>query len=174
MVTEDTCAGRLSLTGRPRELIDSPVFLLGYLGSAVKSLAFEAFGRAGSNPYDLGVLALLDEGAMDTQGAIADALGVDRGQLVGVLDELEEKGLIQRRRDPSDRRRHIVSLTAGGRRRLTKLRSILCTMEDEILAPFNAKERATLRDLLVELGRHQDAAAETAPSGSASPTKVAG
>jgi DNA-binding MarR family transcriptional regulator len=155
-VTEDTCAGRLSLTGRPRELLDSPVFLLGYLGSSVKAGAVDAFERAGSSLYDLGILALLDEGARDTQAAIADALGLDRGQLVGVLDDLEEHGLIERHRDPKDRRRHMVSLTAAGRRRLAKLRTVLRAVEDDILEPLDAKGRSTLRDLLLEVGRHDE------------------
>lgn len=154
-MTEDTCTGRLSLTGRPQELLDRPVFLLGYLGSSVKALAFEAFERAGANLHDLGILALLDEGATDTQAAIADALEIDRGQLVGVLDDLEDQGLIERHRDPKDRRRHMVSLTAAGRRRLEKLRSVLQQMEDEILEPLDAKGRSTLRSLLLELGRDE-------------------
>jgi MarR family transcriptional regulator, lower aerobic nicotinate degradation pathway regulator len=157
-VTDDTCAGRLSLEGRPRELIDSPAFLLGYLGSGVKAFAQESYERAGANLYDLGILALLDEGASDTQAAIADALGLDRGQLVGVLDELEEQGLIERHRDPKDRRRHMVSLTAAGRRRLAKLRTVLRAVEDEILEPLDAKGRATLRELLLEVGRHDEPA----------------
>lgn len=160
-VTEDTCTGRLTLAGRPRQLLDSPAFLLGYLGSAVKALACEAFERAGANLYDLGILSLLEEGARDTQAAIADALGLDRGQLVGVLDELEDQGLIERHRDPKDRRRHMVSLTAAGRRRLAKLRSVLAQVDDEVLAPLDAKARSALRGLLVELGQDEatDAAA---------------
>jgi DNA-binding MarR family transcriptional regulator len=156
MVTEDTCAGRLSLTGRPRELLGSPAFLLGYLGSGVKAFAQDTFERAGANLYDLGILALLDEGASDTQAAIADALGLDRGQLVGVLDDLEEQGLVERHRDPKDRRRHMVSLTAAGRRRLAKLRTVMRAVEDEVLGPLDAKSRATLRELLLELGRREE------------------
>ena len=155
-MTDDTCAGKLSLEGRPRELLDSPAFLLGYLGSGVKAFAQESYERAGANLYDLGILTLLDEGASDTQAAIADALGLDRGQLVGVLDELEEQGLVERHRDPKDRRRHMVSLTAAGRRRLAKLRTVMRAVEDEVLAPLDAKSRATLRELLLELGRREE------------------
>jgi DNA-binding MarR family transcriptional regulator len=132
------------------------VFLLGYLGSSVKAGAIDAFERAGSSLYDFGILALLDEGAQDTQAAVADALGLDRGQLVGVLDDLEEEGLIERHRDPKDRRRHMVSLTAAGRRRLAKLRTVLREVEDEILEPLDAKDRAALRELLLEIGRHDE------------------
>jgi MarR family transcriptional regulator, lower aerobic nicotinate degradation pathway regulator len=146
----------MTLAGKPRGLLDSPLFLLGYLGSGAKAYAYGAFERAGAGMYDLGILSLLDEGAQDTQAAIADALGVDRGQLVGMLDRLEEQGLVERHRDPEDRRRHIVSLTPSGRRRLAKLRMVLREIEDEVLAPLDAKSRAALRELLLEVGQREE------------------
>ena len=137
---EDSCDERMTLAGKPRELLDSPAFLLGYLGSGTKAYAFGAFERAGAGLHDLGILSLLDEGAQDTQAAIADALGLDRGQLVGMLDRLEEQGFVERHRDPRDRRRHTVSLTAAGRRRLAKLRTVLAEIEDDVLGPLDANE----------------------------------
>jgi DNA-binding MarR family transcriptional regulator len=147
----------MTLAGKPRELLDSPAFLLGYLGSGTKAYALGAFERAGAGLHDLGILSLLDEGAQDTQAAIADALGLDRGQLVGMLDRLEEQGFVERHRDPRDRRRHTVSLTPAGRRRLAKLRTVL---EEEVLGPLDAKSRATLRELLLELGRRVELGAD--------------
>jgi DNA-binding MarR family transcriptional regulator len=102
------------------------------------------------------VLALLDEGARDTQAAIADALQLDRGTLVGLLDSLEEHGLVERTRDVADRRRHVVTLTAAGRRQLAKFRMIVSGLDDEFLAPLSGADRAMLVGLLARIAGHHD------------------
>ena len=139
----------------PRELVRNPLFVLGRTGYRVKTAALEEFERQGFHPYHHSVLALLEEGARETQGAIADALGYDRGQLVGLLDELEEAGLLERRRDPNDRRRHVVRLTPAGRKTLTKLRTLSSKVEEEFLTALDESERETLHRLLLALaGEH--------------------
>jgi len=140
----------------PPELVKSMVFLLGRLGMTVKKQAVEELEAAGYSPYDYGVLTLVAEGACRTQGTIADALGLDRGQLVGLLDGLEERGLIERKRDPNDRRRHSVLLTTDGKRQLSRLRSIVERIEDEVFAPLEEDERQQLHELLVTVARYHD------------------
>lgn len=155
----------------PKELIASSTFLLKRLGFSAKERAIEAYERLGLNPYHHAVLALLDEGSRETQGAIADALGYDRGQLVGLLDELEEKGLVERRRDPSDRRRHTVNLTSDGRRTLAKIRTLAAALEDEFLASLDAAQRRQLQALLQQLAeQHLPNCGMSAPQ--ASPASV--
>src|ERR671933_1427466 len=98
----------------PEELASSTPFLMKRLGFKLKEQSMAAYEQAGLHPYHHAVLAVLDEETRETQGAIADALGYDRGQLVGLLDELEERNLVERRRDPQDRRRQIVEMTPAG------------------------------------------------------------
>jgi DNA-binding MarR family transcriptional regulator len=140
----------------PAELVASNVFLLKRLGFAAKIQSLEMYEREGLNPYHYAILALLEEGLPETQAAIADALGYDRGTLVGLLDELEEKELVARKRNPDDRRRHLVRLTGDGKRTLGRLRTCAKKVEDEFLAPLDAEEREQLHALLLELAeRHE-------------------
>jgi MarR family transcriptional regulator, lower aerobic nicotinate degradation pathway regulator len=141
----------------PRELVASPAFLLARLGVGIKARAFKEFEQIGFSPYHYSVLALLGEGAAETQATIADALQLDRSMLVGILDTIEEKGLIERRRDTADRRRHLVSLTAAGKRQLGRFRTIIKGVEDEFLAPLDAADRAALHGLLLTLAENTDA-----------------
>jgi DNA-binding MarR family transcriptional regulator len=135
----------------PEELISSPVFLLKRLGFKAKELHVDAYADAGIHPYHYAVLATLAEGERETQGAIADSLDYDRGQLVGILDEMEEQGLVERRRDPEDRRRQVVVMTAEGRKALTKMRSLAKRLDDEFLSPLTAEQRQQLQQLLLAL-----------------------
>ena len=148
----------------PEELVASVTFLLKRLGFAAKERAMKAYEQTGLHPYHHAVLVAVGEGSHETQGAIADALGYDRGQLVGLLDELEERGLVERRRDPKDRRRHLVLLTAEGRRVLRQLRALARRIEDEFLAPLGDEERANLHALLLRLAeKHEPRCAAVLP-----------
>lgn len=141
----------------PRELRSSPGYLLKRLAMAIKERTAVALEGSGLSPYDHGILALLDEEPPETQATIADALGYDRSHLVGVLDDLEQRGLIERRRDPGDRRRHVVSITPAGKQALPRLRTVAKRVEEEFLAPLDAEERATMTEHLARLAGHHDA-----------------
>ena len=142
--------------GPSRELLRSTPFLLKRLGLAAKERSLEAFEPTRLNPQHYAVLSLLEEGTRETQATIADALGYDRSHLVGLLDELEEQNLIERRRDPGDRRRHLVSLTPVGKTTLGQLRAIAKQVEKEFLAPLDTEQRRTLHMLLLELSAYHD------------------
>src|SRR4051794_16220639 len=149
----------------PEELVASPTFLIKRLGFAAKERAMAAYEETGLHPYHHAILIVLDEGAHENQGSIADALGYDRGQLVGLLDELEERGLLERQRDPNDRRRHLVQLTADGKRKLRRLRTLARELEDEFLEPLSDAERDKLHALLLKLAAKHEPTCAPLPSG---------
>src|SRR3954470_11555450 len=162
--TETTTATAPRFTDRfPAELVSSTIFLLKRLGMSAKERSLAAFDDAGLHPYHHAILAVLDEGSRETQGAIADALGYDRGQLVGLLDELEDAGLVERRRDPNDRRRHVVQMTPAGRKTLARLRGLSRRLEEEFFGPLESDERAVLHALLLRLAEEHVPTCRLAP-----------
>ncbi|HKW58660.1 MAG TPA: MarR family transcriptional regulator [Candidatus Dormibacteraeota bacterium] len=83
-----------------------------------------------------------------SQQELESALFMDANSVVLILNELEAAQFSVRRRDPNDRRRHIVEVTAAGRRALEKADRARESLEDELLGPLSAEERRTLRGLL--------------------------
>jgi MarR family transcriptional regulator, lower aerobic nicotinate degradation pathway regulator len=140
----------------PQEMLDNTAVLLARLGTAIKSQALDEFEQAGFSMYHYSVLAVLGEGDSSAQASIAQCLGLDSSQLVGVLDALEGQGLVERRRDPNDRRRHTVSLTADGKRQLVRLRTIAKSLEESVLAPLDESARKTLHGLLEQIASGYD------------------
>jgi DNA-binding MarR family transcriptional regulator len=82
------------------------------------------------------------------QQELAEALCMDANNVVLLLNELEDRGHITRRRDPGDRRRHLVELTAAGRRALASAENAQESIEDEVLHALDPQERQVLWQLL--------------------------
>src|SRR5215213_11512506 len=91
--------------------------LLVKVGRAAERWFTEELKPTGLTPKHVGVLFEVDA-RPTSQQALIDTIGVDPSKLVGILNDLEADGLIVRRRDPDDRRRHIVELSKEGRSRL--------------------------------------------------------
>jgi DNA-binding MarR family transcriptional regulator len=83
-----------------------------------------------------------------TQQELESALFMDANSVVLILNELEAAQFSIRRRDPQDRRRHIVEITTSGRHALDKANKARESLEDEVLAPLSPEERATLLNLV--------------------------
>ena len=83
-----------------------------------------------------------------SQQELETALLIDANSVVLLLNELEAAGLSIRRRDPNDRRRHLVELTAAGRVAVDRAEKARESLEDAILADFSGEERATMKALL--------------------------
>jgi DNA-binding MarR family transcriptional regulator len=76
---------------------------------------------------------------------------MDATNVVGLLNELEAENLVERRRSPQDRRRHVVELTDAGIEQLAKAELTLATVEDEVFAALNIDQRETLYNMLQQV-----------------------
>jgi DNA-binding MarR family transcriptional regulator len=83
-----------------------------------------------------------------SQQVLSDVVGVDPSKLVGLLNDLEEEGLIVRRRHPADRRRHIVEISEQGRKRLAEVETAVAEVEERLLAGLDGEQRHELHRLL--------------------------
>ena len=99
-------------------------------------------------PRHVIALKLLSEQGPVPQQALAEALSLDPSNVVGLLNELEDRELITRRRDPMDRRRHIVEVSDKGIDELDAASLRLGSIEDEMFSALSASERQTLHELL--------------------------
>lgn len=109
----------------------------------------------------LGTLSFLRDYPDTAQQALSEGLCIDANYCVLLLNDLEAANLIVRRRDPSDRRRHLVSMTDDGRRALLTAEAAQQTLEDEMLGSLDELERATLSHLLRKAIEGQNANAHS-------------
>src|SRR6185503_14113917 len=104
--------------------------------------------------HEFAVLNHLSESGPLSQQQLGQALRINPSNLVGLLDLLEADGLLVRVRDPQDRRRHIVTLTAMGRGRLMRAWEAAEAAEADLLSPLSHQEREQLRGMLERLVGH--------------------
>lgn len=88
------------------------------------------------------VLLALGEEPVRGQSALADRIGADKTRIIGVLDDLQERGLIERTPDPADRRAHLLSLTDEGRQRRDSAQTDIQRRENRLLARLPPSDRA--------------------------------
>ena len=94
------------------------------------------------------VLTALAEQPVRTQAALAQAINADKSRIIGVLDELQRRGLIQRQPDRADRRVHLLSLTPAGDKLRRSAAAAIRAREEEVLATLPTGDReAFLRSL---------------------------
>ncbi len=102
----------------------------------------------GMHLRELTALSYLRDNELAPQQELAEALCMDANNIVLLLNELEERRFVARRRDPADRRRHLVELTPTGQRALARAEHAQESVEDQVLGALDPAERATLYRLL--------------------------
>ncbi|MGW6404637.1 MarR family winged helix-turn-helix transcriptional regulator [Streptomyces sp. NPDC055134] len=128
--------------------------LLSQLTARSDRLITEGLAQADARKWHYAVLASLQDFGPGSQATLSRRTGIYRSDMVGVLNELAERDLVERVPDPDDQRRNIITISAKGRRQLRRLDKVLDTLHDELLAPLNPTERDQLVELLNRLLDH--------------------
>jgi len=137
--------------------------LLSHLTAQSDRLITEGLAKADAHRWHYAVLASLQEFGPGSQATLSRRTGIYRSDLVGVLNELAERGLVERAPDPDDRRRNVITITARGRRQLRRLDTVLDDLHEELLAPLRPGERDQLVRLLTRLLDHHTQQARQPP-----------
>ncbi|WP_150135190.1 MarR family winged helix-turn-helix transcriptional regulator [Streptomyces hyaluromycini] len=119
-------------------------YLLKHVQAELARTSAEALAPFGMDGHELAVLVVLAGPEQLSQIEAAGRLGVDRTTMVALLDGLEQRGLVERRRSPQDRRRNIVELTDAGRERMGRAEEARLAAERRFLAPLDDPTAATL------------------------------
>jgi DNA-binding MarR family transcriptional regulator len=131
-------------------------FLLAQIGAHAAAAFARRIADLDLTPADVGLLRLVATEPGQSQQELARQLRTPPSRLVLLVDHLEERGLIERRRNPDDRRHHALYLTAEGAQFfLTKLAPIGAAHEDDICAALTPAERGQLAGLLGRIAEQQ-------------------
>lgn len=135
----------------PRRLRALPSWLLAQSATHARRFVSAELSGIGVGRSHYAVLACLDEFAPLSQAELGAHAGLDRGDVVRMVDDLTAAGLVVRAADPRDRRRNIITLTEDGRRRLGDLHAAVLRAQDQALAGLTPQERDHLVTLLHRL-----------------------
>ena len=138
--------------GTPAPVLTSAGYLLLKAGTHALAAFEQALAADGLNGREFLVLTFVGHDRLSQQ-ELSRRLGLDPTIVVGLIDALEERGLVSRERDPADRRRYVLSLTAAGRKLRARTESKVAEAEQDFLGPLPAHDRAHLRDLLEKVMR---------------------
>ena len=140
-------------------------FLLVQLGFHVAQRFGERLAPLGLEQRQAGMLVRLAENDGKSQQAIAELIGVNATRMVFLTDELERLGLVERRRNPADRRSHALHLTEAGTAMLARVREVTAAHEAEVTASLTGAERQQLLEVLRRLASDQGLAGRALPHG---------
>ncbi|MFF8917264.1 MarR family winged helix-turn-helix transcriptional regulator [Streptomyces sp. NPDC015032] len=148
----------------PPSLLGLTTYLLSKTGKAARSRLAARLAERDLKLWHMAVLSALIDFGPHVQRELASRLGIDRSDLVKILDDLAVAGLVDRARDIADRRRVTVTPTQAGRAMLMELQGEALAVQKQLLAPLSRSERAQLAALLRRVHAHvQDELEESRP-----------
>jgi DNA-binding MarR family transcriptional regulator len=133
-----------------------PGFLMFWIGQRTASRFAQALAPTGLHPRDFGLLNVLQHETRASQLELGRILGIDPSSMVGLLDDLEARGLVERHRNPVDRRAYQLRLTDDGTAMLERGRRIAGRLQRELLAGLDPAEREELVRLLAKVADDLD------------------
>jgi MarR family transcriptional regulator for hemolysin len=131
----------------PHDLLASPSFQLEKLRRRTRDFVEKDLASEGFNLREYWVLTYLVDGDAASQSTLGEVIGVDRSDMVRLVDALEQRNLAQRVKDPKDRRRQIISVTKKGRKTQGTLSPIVRDAEDRALDESTSKQLKHLKRL---------------------------
>jgi len=138
-------------------------FLLSQLGFVMAKRFQQCLQPLDLEPKQFLVMRLVSFNEGQSQQALCGALNIPASRMVAVVDELERRGLLERRADPTDRRRRPLYLTPDGRRLLEQAVQLAMAHEQRVSAPLRPDEREQLLALLQRLAADQQLTAGVHP-----------
>jgi DNA-binding MarR family transcriptional regulator len=138
-------------------------FLLVQLGWHAARQFAEELAPLGLEPRHVGMLTRLAANEGRAQQVIGELIGLNPTQMVFLVDELQGRGLVERRRNPADRRSYALYLTAAGRDMLTSVQAVQSAHADRLAAALDAGEREQLTTLLDRIARDQGISEQSLP-----------
>jgi DNA-binding MarR family transcriptional regulator len=142
---------------------DGIAYLLVQLGFHAARKFSERLAPLGLEPRQFGMLTRLSANEGKSQQAIGELMGLNPTRMVFLVDELEKQGLVERRRNPDDRRSYALYLTGQGRDKLREAQQASAGHEREIGASLTGAQRAELAVLLRQIAREQGISEESLP-----------
>ena len=137
--------------GSPAALETRVSFLLSQLGGQSAQAFAAGLGPLGLSPNRFGLLVHVARAEGQSQQHLAQTLGIHRNTMVSLIDDLEGRGLVERRRHPQDRRAYAIHLTERARAILPEATRVADEQDARLLADLTQEERRTLLDLLSRL-----------------------
>ena len=132
-----------------------PAFLLAQVGAHAASQFAERLGVIELAPSDAGILRLLRIAAGLSQQELAAKLQIHPSRMVAILDNLEKRGLVERKANPDDRRLYSLHLTPAGGEALERIGRVAREHQEALLSSLSKEERDTLSTLLLRIADQQ-------------------
>ena len=133
----------------------SPAFLLAQIGSHAAARFAERLAALGITPAHAGLLRVIAASDGASQQQVALTLGMFASRMVALVDELQERKLVERQSNPEDRRTYSLALTSEGRRVLDAIGRVAREHQEVLLSALTKAERDSLAELLLRVADQQ-------------------